>query len=72
MKNKIAKAIHTWSNNFLLNCCLALLLIGTSEWLMHSSEIHAAAALEQVDAPKTAKKEDIFTKLWSKFVWKEA
>ncbi len=39
MKNNIEKTIHNWSTNIVRIGCLSLILLGTSEWLMHTSEV---------------------------------
>ena len=58
MKNTIEKVIHNWSTNIVRIGCLSLILIGTSEWLMHTSEIDETqieykeyAADQQVEFP---------------------
>ena len=40
MKNNIEKLIHNWSTNIVRLGFLVVVLIGTSEWLMHTSKVN--------------------------------
>ena len=40
MKNNIEKLIHNWSTNIVRLGCLSVVLLGTSEWLMYTSEVN--------------------------------
>ena len=40
MKNNIEKLIHNWSSNIVRLGCLSVVLLGTSEWLMYTSEVN--------------------------------
>ena len=58
MKNNIEKLIHNWSTNIVRIGCLLIVLLGTSEWLMHTSEINDIEDMEytenkQVEFPLT-------------------
>lgn len=40
MKNNIEMLIHNCSTNIIRIGCLSLILLGTSEYLMHTSEVN--------------------------------
>ena len=49
MKNNIEKLIHNWSTNIVRIGCLLIVLLGTSEWLMHTSEINDIEDMEYTE-----------------------
>lgn len=53
MKNSIEKLIHNWSTNIARLGCLLVILLGTSEWLMHTNKI------EETDYTNFAKDQQI-------------